>query len=174
MSEGAKSTLEAPKSRAPMFIRNWQDFIGGLALVALALFALWASDDLSSMRGFAFGPGTAPRLFAVLLGISGVVVATIGIFTDGPGIERFQIRGLFFVISAILFFAAAVRPLGLIIASFISILICAAAAADVRWRESVIWAIILTAFCSFLFSYALSLPLQLCPRTFSLPLCPGF
>jgi putative tricarboxylic transport membrane protein len=173
MSEGANSTLEAPKSRAPI-IRNRQDFFGGLALVGVALFAWWASDDLSSMRGFAFGPGTAPRLFATLLGIAGLVVAVIGVFTDGPGIERFQIRGPLFVISAILFFAAAVRPLGLIIASFMSILICAAAAADVRWRESIIWAAILTVFCSFLFSYALSLPLQLCPRTFHLPLCPGY
>jgi putative tricarboxylic transport membrane protein len=39
-----------------------QDYFGGLGLVALALFALWASRDLPGMRGFAFGPGTAPRI----------------------------------------------------------------------------------------------------------------
>jgi putative tricarboxylic transport membrane protein len=174
MSEGAKSTSEPGESPGGLRIRNRQDFFGGLALVGVALFALWASDDLSSMRGFAFGPGTAPRLFAVLLGVAGAVVAVMGLFIEGPGIERFRIRGPLFVISAILFFAGAVRPLGLIIASFVSILICAAAAEDVRWRESVIWAVILTVFCSFLFSYALNLPLQLCPRSFQLPLCPGF
>jgi putative tricarboxylic transport membrane protein len=154
----------SPDAHTRWRIRNRQDFFGGLALVAFALFALWASSDLSSMRGFAFGPGTAPRLFAVLLGIAGVVVALIGVFTDGPGIERFRIRGPLFVISATLFFAATVRSLGLVIASFFSILICAAAADDVRWGESVIWAIILTTFCSLLFSYALGLPLQLWPR----------
>jgi putative tricarboxylic transport membrane protein len=161
MSGTAKSS---PNSHPRVWIRNRQDFFGGLALVGFALFALWASSDLSSMRGFAFGPGTAPRLFAVLLAAAGAVVALIGIFTDGPGIERFRIRGPLFVISATLFFAATVRPLGLIIASFVSILICAAAAEDVKWVESVIWAVILTTFCSLLFSYALGLPLQLRPR----------
>jgi putative tricarboxylic transport membrane protein len=171
MSEASKKT---PESQTGLRIRNRQDFFGGMALVGFALFALWAASDLSSMRGFAFGPGTAPRLFAVLLAVAGAVVAVTGLLIDGPRIERFKIRGPVLVISAILFFAAAVRPLGLIIASFISILVCAAAAEDVRWRESVVWAVILTSFCCFLFSYALNLPLQLCPRTFPLPFCPGF
>ncbi len=169
MPEGAKSS---PESHPHKRIRNPQDFYGGLALVAVALGALWATEELSGMRGFAFGPGTAPRLFAVLLGIAGACIAAIGYFTEGPRIERFRIRGPLFVISATLFFAATVRPLGLIIASFFSVLLCAAAAEDVRWRESVIWALILTTFCAFLFSYALSLPLQLCPRSLELPLCP--
>jgi putative tricarboxylic transport membrane protein len=169
MSEASKP---APQSWLPLRIRNHQDFFGGLALVAFAIFALWASSDLSSMRGFAFGPGTAPRLFAGLLGVAGAIVAVIGLFTDGPRIERFMIRGPLFVIAATLFFAAAVRPLGLVIASFFAILICAAADKDVRWIESLILAVILTAFCSFLFSYALGLPLQLCPRSLDLPLCP--
>ena len=45
-------------------LRNPKDFFGGALLVGLGLFALWASSDLPGMRGFAFGPGTAPRLFA--------------------------------------------------------------------------------------------------------------
>ena len=161
MSEASKSP---PESHARPLIRNRQDFFGGLALVGFALFALWAAEDLSSMRGFAFGPGTAPRLFAMLLGAAGAVVAVIGLVTDGPNIERFRIRGPVFVIAATLFFAAAVRPFGLVIASFFSILLCAAADENVRWVESLIWATILTTFCAFLFSYALGLPLQLWPR----------
>ena len=41
-----------------------RDLYGGLALVMLATFALIASADLPGQRGFAFGPGTAPRLRA--------------------------------------------------------------------------------------------------------------
>src|SRR5205085_6043037 len=62
------------------FIRNPQDFYGGVALVGLALIALWASADLPGMRGFAFGPGTAPRLFALVLGGMGVWVVLLGLF----------------------------------------------------------------------------------------------
>src|SRR5262249_50271778 len=44
-------------------IRGPQDYFGGVALIAMALFALYSSSDLPGMRGFQFGPGTAPRLF---------------------------------------------------------------------------------------------------------------
>ncbi len=40
-----------------------QDYFGGVVLMAIALFALWASSDLQGMHGFSFGAGTAPRMF---------------------------------------------------------------------------------------------------------------
>jgi putative tricarboxylic transport membrane protein len=145
-------------------IRNPQDFYGGLALVGLALFALWASRDLPGMHGFAFGPGTAPRIFAALLGIIGGAVALIGYFTHGPALERYAIRGPVFITASILIFAATIRPFGLVIASFASIVASAAATPEVRWVETVIWAAVLTLFCSLLFPYGLNLPMQLWPR----------
>ena len=45
-------------------VRAPQDFYGGAALVGLAVVAMLASNELPGQRGFAFGPGTAPRLFA--------------------------------------------------------------------------------------------------------------
>ena len=48
-------------------VQNPQDVYGGMALILLALIAFVASNDLPGMRGFAFGPGTAPRLFAFTL-----------------------------------------------------------------------------------------------------------
>jgi hypothetical protein len=49
------------KLRAP------QDYFGGVILMAIALFALWASSDLQGTRGFSFGAGTTLRMFGVLL-----------------------------------------------------------------------------------------------------------
>jgi putative tricarboxylic transport membrane protein len=71
---------------------------------------------------------------------------------------------LIFIVGAILVFAATIRPLGLVIASFSTIVFCAGAAEDIKWRETVIWAAVLTAFVSFLFPYGLNLPFQLWPR----------
>ena len=48
---------EPVKSILPKWVRGPQDFIGGVALMAIALFALWASSDLQGMRGFSFGAG---------------------------------------------------------------------------------------------------------------------
>jgi putative tricarboxylic transport membrane protein len=145
-------------------IRNPQDFYGGLALAALAAFALWASRDLPGMRGFAFGPGTAPRLFAYILGGLSLFIAAMGLVTDGPRIDPYRFRGPIFITASILLFGLTIRPLGLVTASFLCIVSCALAAEDIKWKETLIWAVILTAFCSVLFPYGLNLPMQLWPR----------
>jgi putative tricarboxylic transport membrane protein len=151
------------------FIRAPRDFWGGLALVALAAFALWASYDLPGMRGFAFGPGTAPRIFAFVLGALGLAVAVTGLTTKGPGIDRFYFRGPIFITISVLLFAWLVRPMGLVIASFLSILAAAGATPEARVLETLIWGALLTAFCCFLFPYALNLPMQLWPNSWDLP-----
>src|SRR5665213_3506833 len=119
------------------FIRNPQDFFGGLVLIGVALFAFWASDDLTGMHGFSFGPGTAPRLFSGLLVAFGVGIVAMGVVFEGPALEPWAIRGTIMTIVSILVFAATIRSLGLILSSFISFMIAAYATDEVRWREAV-------------------------------------
>jgi len=145
-------------------VQNPQDVYGGMALILLALTAFVASNDLPGMRGFAFGPGTAPRLFAFTLALLSLGVVVGGLLVAGPEVSKYKIRGVVFIIGAILAFAATIRPLGLVIASFATMVICAAAAEDVKWRETLIVAIAVTAFCAVLFPYGLNLPFQLWPR----------
>jgi putative tricarboxylic transport membrane protein len=145
-------------------VQNPQDVYGGMALILLALVAFVASNDLPGMRGFAFGPGTAPRLFAFTLAVLSLGVVVGGLLTSGPDITGYKIRGVVFIIGSILAFAACIRPLGLVVASFATMVICAAAAEDVKWKETLIVAVVVTAFCSVLFPYGLNLPFQLWPR----------
>ena len=166
MSENVGGVPE-PRSRGS-FVRAPRDFYGGLALVGLALFAYWASFDLPGMRGFAFGPGTAPRMFAVVLGLLGLAVAVTGLTTKGPGIDRFYLRGPFFVTLSVVLFAWLVRPLGLVIASFLSIVAAAGATPEARIVETLVWGAVLTAFCCLLFPYALNLPMQMWPNNWDL------
>jgi putative tricarboxylic transport membrane protein len=145
-------------------VRAPQDFYGGLALVMLGTFAIVASAELPGQRGFAFGPGTAPRLFAgVLIGL-GVAVTIVGVVTDGPAIEKYKIRGPLLVMIAILSFGAMIRPLGLIPATFLTYLISIFGSKEMRLVESVIAAAVMTLFCVLLFVYLLNLPFQLWPR----------
>lgn len=159
---------EAPDSAAAKPVRGPikgpQDFWGGVVLMAIALFALWASSDLQGMRGFSFGPGTAPRMFGYLLLALGAGVALTGFFVEGPPLQRYGIRGPFFVTLAILAFAVMIRPLGLIVTSFISFMIAAMGSDETQWKEAIIVGICLTIGCALLFPYALGLPLDLFPR----------
>jgi putative tricarboxylic transport membrane protein len=164
MSQPALPPAADEKPRATGKIRNPQDFIAGLVLIAVAAFAVWAGSDLPGMRGFAFGPGTAPRLFSGLLATFGVAITLIGLLSEGPALERYAFRGPFWITVSTLVFAALIRPAGLIIASFVSIMLSAAGSAEVKWGETILVAIGLTIFCTLLFPYALNLPFQLWPR----------
>src|SRR5262249_42553173 len=59
-------------------------FYGGFALVMRPTLALTAPAEFPGQRGFAFGPGTAPRLFSFFLAAPGPAVAMGGVFAEGP------------------------------------------------------------------------------------------
>ena len=154
---------EPVKSILPKWVRGPQDFIGGVALMAVALFALWASSDLQGMRGFSFGAGTAPRMFGFLLLGLGAAVTVVGVLTEGAHLAKYHWRGPLFVSLAILSFALTIRPMGMIFAAMTSFLIAACGTHETRWIETLIVGACLTTFCALLFPYALGLPLQLLP-----------
>jgi putative tricarboxylic transport membrane protein len=172
-----------------------------VALIGFAVIAFLISIDLPGMRGFAFGPGTAPRLFAGVLATLGLIVAITGLFTDGPEGQRFTLRGTlvvggalaawfamvwlfgqftahyaqplatlvlavvafagmhvldnvgvrgpFMITLSIFAFAMFIRPLGLVIASFLTILLCAAAADDLQMHKGRATALILLPIITF-------------------------
>jgi len=140
-----------------------RDFYGGIIFIDLAILALIASAELPGQRGFAFGPGTAPRLFAILLTGLSAAVALGGVFVEGERIDKYKLRGPILVVFSILAFAAMIRPLGLIISSFLTFLLSITGSTEMRVVESVIGAVAMTAFCWLLFVILLNLPFQLCP-----------
>ena len=145
-------------------MRAPQDYYGGLVLMMLAVLALIASADLPGQRGFAFGPGTAPRLFAVLLFGLSLAVTIVGVVSDGPAIEKYRLRGPLWVLLAICLFAAMIRPVGLVVASFLTWMVSIFGTTEMRWIESLIAAAVMTVFCVVLFVYLLNLPFQLWPQ----------
>jgi putative tricarboxylic transport membrane protein len=145
-------------------VRGPQDFYGGLVLVLLAILALVASAELPGQRGFAFGPGTAPRMFSGLLAALGAAVALVGVFSDGPIIEKYKIRGPALVVVAIFLFAALIRPFGLVAATYVAFIISIMGSSEMKWIESLIAAAVMTLFCYLLFVKLLGLPFQLWPQ----------
>jgi hypothetical protein len=145
-------------------IRGAQDYIGGVAMMALALFALWASSDLQGMRGFSFGAGTAPRMFGVLMLLLSSGIALSGLLTDGAHLSHYAWRGPLFVMLSILFFALSIRSLGLVVTAFTSFMIASMGSSELKWLEAVIVGACLTVGCAILFPYILGLPMPMYPR----------
>ena len=152
------------RSIMPKWVRGPQDFVGGIALMAIALFALWASSDLQGMHGFSFGAGTAPRMFAVLLLALGAAITVVGIVTEGAHLAVYAWRGPLFVSLSIVSFAITIRPLGLVVSAFLSFIISALGTPETQWKETIIVDICLTVGCALLFPYVLGLPMPLFPR----------
>jgi putative tricarboxylic transport membrane protein len=145
-------------------IRGPKDFYGGLALMGLAVFAWWGSFDLSGSQGTHFGAGTAPRLYAGLLFLTGTAITAMGLLKEGAPIGLLGMRGPLLVGASIILFAAAIRFLGLPVTSFLTIMVASAASEETCWLETTIWAAALSVACTLLFIHGLGLSLPLWPN----------
>jgi putative tricarboxylic transport membrane protein len=155
------SADDSSRSSTQVLLR--QDFAGGLVVIAVAVFAFWQGADLPIGTFGGMGPGMLPRGLAVLLGMLGALLILDAVLEGGPPLERWSIRGPLLVLGAVVAFGLAVRPLGLIVAGPLAIVIGAFASDEVRWGETLLFGALMTAFCIGLFKFALGLPIPLMP-----------
>lgn len=153
--------------------RDLQSVGGGLMLVALAAFGLWAMRDLESGALGSLGPGGLPRATAILVAIVGLALVVQGFGGHGERIPSFSLRGVLVVLAAILVFALTIRPvslgafttpgLGLVVSGPLCVFIAGLASREARWSELAVLACALTAFCMVLFGDLLNLPIPVFP-----------
>src|SRR3982751_4198780 len=103
----------APK-RGP--IRGPQNFVSGVALIALSLFAVYLVSDLPQGTLRAMGPAMLPRWLAIGVGLCGAALVVFGIIRDGDPLEKWTFRGPVFVAIGIIAFAITIRLFGLVVA----------------------------------------------------------
>ncbi len=155
----ANETDPAPAAPSRGPIRSPRDFLAGACLVALAIFALWASAPLDTGTLRSLGPGMLPRTVAAGVGIAGLVIVVLSLVKGDAPLGRWSLRGPVFVSLAVVAFALTIRTLGLAIAGPLVVVVGGAASAESRPRELVVFALVMTALCIGLFRYALSLPI---------------
>jgi len=140
-------------------IRAPQNFLSGLALIALAAFAVWAVRNLSQGTLTSIGPAMLPRWVAVGVGLCGAILVVASFFEEGEPLERWSVRGPLFVCLGMLAFAIGIGSFGFLVAAPVAMVICGFGSNEVRWKELLIFALALTAFCIGLFRYALNQPI---------------
>jgi hypothetical protein len=151
-----------PRSAAPRGrIRAPREFAAGASLIAIAVFALYASAELDTGTLGNVGAGMLPRSIAVLLGLFGLGFVIVSLVRDGGAMERWSLRGPLLVTLGVVGFAITIRPIGLALAGPLVVLVGGSASPDVRIKELVIFAIVATAFSIALFRYALGLPIPI-------------
>jgi putative tricarboxylic transport membrane protein len=139
-------------------VRSPRDLLGGLCLVALALFALATGARLEGGTLRAMGPGMLPRAVAVLILVSGIALAAFSFLREGGALGRWPLRGPFFVSVAVLAFSLTIRSVGLALAGPLVVIVGGLASAETRPKELVVFAVVMTVLCIVLFRYVLGLP----------------
>jgi putative tricarboxylic transport membrane protein len=157
----APTDLNPSRSSTAAWLR--QDFVAGLVVIAVALFAFWQAADLPIGTLGGMGPGMLPKSLAVLFGLLGALLVLDSFLEASLPLEPWSIRGPVLVAVAIVAFGLTVRPLGLVVAGPIAIVIAAFASDEVRWLETIVVGVLMTVFCVGLFKFALGLPIPLAP-----------
>ena len=144
-----------------MRIRAPQNFVAGLALLAVAAIAFLATADLGSGRFYAVGPALLPRGVGTLLGILGAAFVAGSFLKDGELLGRWPLRGPLFIFLSVAAFAISIRTVGLALAGPLVAMISGAASPDTRPKELLLFAVVVTALSVALFRYILNLPIPI-------------
>jgi hypothetical protein len=154
-------------------IRSTQDLAAGLFMIALAALAFFLARDLSSGSLRQIGPGMLPKSFAVICAGLGALLVLASVTYKGEKLGGWSWRGILFVLGGAVLFGLTIRgfdigplkvpQLGLVVSGPLVVLVAGLAAEDFRWKELIIFAVVMTTFCALLFKYALGLPIPLAP-----------
>jgi len=110
------------------------------------------------------GPGYVPRALAFTIMGFGFVIAGRGFFAKYRPLPAIKPRPIFAVLVSLAVFALLLPRGGLAAATLATMACSTFASAGYRWRESAIFAVIITAFTTLLFVHGLGLPLSVWPR----------
>ena len=137
-----------------------KDVVAGFLLIAVAgLFALKASE-LSMGTPLRLGPGYFPLILSGILAALGLAVLANGLRAGGGLPSGAASRGLAVIIAAVIFFAAAVRPLGFVPTLAVTVMLATLASARFRLIPALLLTTGVVAFCWALFIWGIGLPLQ--------------
>lgn len=151
------------RRRSLRFVRAPRDAAGGLFLIAVAAFALWQGSTLTTGTPRAFGPGMVPQALSVVLAVAGAALFAFACIRDGETLERWSLRGPIFILGAAVIFGLTIRPLGLVVAAPLTIVVGVLASAEHKWIETAVFCVVMTVFCWLLFKVALGLPVPVAP-----------
>ncbi|MEJ5377325.1 MAG: tripartite tricarboxylate transporter TctB family protein [bacterium] len=148
-------------------IQHRKELFSGLLFIGFALAGLLLSLGYPMGTAARMGPGYFPFMVSLcLLGI-GVVVCLRSLRRDSAQIQdaqAIQCRPLLLVLGTVFFFGLALRPLGLLLSSFLLVLVSSMAHPKWSLLESLLNAAVLAILVTALFVYGLGMPLGVWPH----------
>jgi hypothetical protein len=148
-----------------MRIRNPSDFWTGLLFGGFGLFmSLYAATHYAIGSAVRMGPGYFPLLVGGLVALLGAVVLLRSLRFDGPAVPRIHWRPLALILAGSVAFGYLLKPLGMVLATVVLVVVSAVGGHEFRWKEALALAVALAVFSIGVFVYGLGLPFPLWPQ----------
>ena len=183
-SDLSQGTLRA---MGPAMLPRWLAIGVGACGLALAILSLFSAGDPLRLSDYAavvtfalvlgiaailarvvnsvfYGGTQGPNAFfytVIVLFYGTIFLMFVTTLRSSGWLETRGLRGPFFIVAGILSFAITIRLFGLVIAGPLAMIIGGYATPEVREKEIIIFAAIMTAFCVGLFRYVLNLPIPI-------------
>lgn len=148
-------------------IGNLQDFWCGIFFIALGVLAIYASRDYPMGSALQMGPGYFPVwlggiMIAFGLAIGGLSLRGQAAFTQRPTLGEWAFRPWIVLTTTIAVYALMMDGgVGFVPSLVVLVIGCALAHKDVRWLETIVLSVLVTAASVAIFSWGLALPYRL-------------
>jgi hypothetical protein len=140
-------------------IRSPQDFGAAAVFIVIGMVGLYFARDLAFGSTARMGPGYFPMVLSGLVLLIGIIVGLRALTVDGPPVERVPLRPIVIIVICIVGFGYLIEWLGAAIMSAALVLVAGFARPRIRLRESILLALVMSAFVIGVFVYALGQPL---------------
>jgi hypothetical protein len=130
-------------------------------------FAVWAAVNYQMGSAVRMGPAYFPAVLGGLLAVLGLVIFGGSFALEGPKVPRLHFRPLFMVLASCIAYGYLMKPLGMVLATAVMVVIAALGGHEFRWKEVLALAVALVVFSVLVFVKGLSLPFPLWPDRFS-------
>jgi hypothetical protein len=148
-------------------IASPSDFLTGLLFGGLGLaFAIYAATHYQLGSAVRMGPGYFPTWVGGIVALLGFILALRSLRVAGPGLPKISLRPIVFILGASIAYGYLLKPLGLVLATILMVVVSAGGGHEFRWREVLLLALALAAFSVGVFVYGLGLPFPLWPEFF--------
>ncbi|MHB8771575.1 MAG: tripartite tricarboxylate transporter TctB family protein [Syntrophales bacterium] len=148
-------------------IKSPKDFWAGLLFIGIGLFFIIGAGNYELGRAARMGPAYFPTMVGGLLALIGAVVFFQSFVVRGGKVAAFPLRLILFMTVALLLFGYLLKPLGLVAALTLLVVVSAFAGHEFKLREALVLAFALIVLSVLVFVKGLGQPFPLWPSFFS-------
>lgn len=150
-----------------MKIKSPKDCWAGLMFVAFGLFFVIGARSYDLGSAARMGPAYFPTMLGGLIAVIGGIVFFQSFVVKGGSVSALPLRLLFFITLALLLFAYLLKPIGLVLALALLIVVSAFAGHEFKLKEVLILSAVLIILSVLVFVQGLGLPFPLWPKFLS-------